>query len=243
KLVTEEEIVEGIKFAQPFLGQLVQCQIDFAKQVGKEKTEPIMVLPNEAVMSKVKELLTEDKMDAAIYVKGKEVREENIDKLTKEVTEAVKSALGDIEGVSVEKDSAKAIDKVLKKYQQKQILERERRVDGRKLDETRPITVEVGVLPRTHGSALFTRGETQVLTVVTLGSKGDEQTLDGMEDPSEGRAKRYIHHYNMAGFSVGEVAPIRGPGRREIGHGALAERAVEIVLPSQETFPYTMRLV
>ena len=116
-------------------------------------------------------------------------------------------------------------------------------MDGRKLNETRAITCEVGVLPRTHGSALFTRGETQALTVVTLGSKGDEQTLDGMEDPSEGRTKRYIHHYNMPGYSVGEVAPLRGPGRREIGHGMLAERAVEVVLPTQEAFPYTMRLV
>ncbi len=243
KLVTESEIVEGIKFAQPFLGELVKCQLEFAKQVGKAKSEPIIVMPNDAVMSKVKELLTEDKMDAAIYVTGKELRDENIDKLTKEIVEATKSALGDIEGVNVEKDAAKAVDKILKKYQQKQILENERRVDGRKLDQTRPISCEVGVLPRTHGSALFTRGETQALTVVTLGSKGDEQTLDGMEDPTEGRTKRYIHHYNMPGYSVGEVAPLRGPGRREIGHGMLAERAVEVVLPPQETFPYTMRLV
>lgn len=243
KLVKEEEIVEGIKFAQPFLDVLVKCQIEFAKQVGKPKSDPIMVLPNEAVMAKVKELLSDDKMDKAIYVAGKEAREQNIETLTKEITEAVKSALGEIEGVSIEKDAAKAIDKVLKKYQQKQILIKERRVDGRKLTETRPITCEVGVLPRTHGSALFTRGETQALTVVTLGSKGDEQTLDGMEDPTEGRTKRYIHHYNMPGYSVGEVAPLRGPGRREIGHGMLAERAVEVVLPPQETFPYTMRLV
>jgi polyribonucleotide nucleotidyltransferase len=264
KLVKEEEIVEGIKFAQPFLGLLTQCQIDFAKQVGKAKSDPIMVLPNPAVMDKVKELLTEDKMDAAIYVKGKEPREENIKKLTEEITEAVKLSFNENVGeglqpsqkgrvanpslpdgkiVDIEKDAAKAVDKVLKKYQQKQILTKERRVDGRKLTETRPITCEVGVLPRTHGSALFTRGETQALTTVTLGSKGDEQTLDGMEDPTEGRTKRYIHHYNMPGYSVGEVAPLRGPGRREIGHGMLAERAVEVVLPPQETFPYTMRLV
>ncbi|MDE2312190.1 MAG: polyribonucleotide nucleotidyltransferase [Patescibacteria group bacterium] len=243
KLVTEEEIVEGIKFAQPFLGKLVDCQIEFAKQVGKEKSQPIIVLPHEAVTAKVKELLSDDKMEAAVYVKGKELREANIEALTKEVVAAAKEALGEIEGVDVEKDAAKAVDKILKKYQQHQILEKERRVDGRKLTETRPITCEVGVLPRTHGSALFTRGETQALTTVTLGSKGDEQMLDGMEDPYEGRAKRYIHHYNMPGYSVGEVAPIRGPGRREIGHGALAERAVEVVLPKQEDFPYTMRLV
>lgn len=243
KLVKEEEIVEGIKFAQPALGELVKCQMEFAKQVGKAKSEPIIVKPNDAVMEKVKELLTNDKIDAAVYVKNKEEREANVSKLEKEITEAVKAAVGDIAGVNVEKDVASSVDKILKKYQQKQILEKERRVDGRKLTETRPITCEVGILPRTHGSALFTRGETQALTVVTLGSKGDEQMLDGMEDPTDGRAKRYIHHYNMPGYSVGEVAPLRGPGRREIGHGMLAERAVEVVLPEQESFPYTMRLV
>ncbi len=243
KLVTEEEIVEGIKFAQPHLGTLVKCQLDFAKQIGKAKSEPIIIKPNEAVFAKVQELLTTDKMDSALYVKSKEDREANVKVVSKEIAEAVKSSLGEIAGVNIDKEVAKSIDKILKKYQQKQILENERRVDGRKLNETRQITCEVGVLPRTHGSALFTRGETQALTVVTLGSKGDEQTLDGMEDPSEGRTKRYIHHYNMPGYSVGEVAPLRGPGRREIGHGMLAERAVEVVLPTQEAFPYTMRLV
>jgi len=242
-LVSEEEIVEGIKFAQPHLGELVKCQIEFAKQLGKPKSEPIIVKPAGAVMEKVKELLTESKMEAALYVDSKEQREENISKLEKEIAEAVKADLGDLEAVNIETDTAKSVDKILKKYQQKQILEKEKRVDGRKLDETRAITCEVGVLPRTHGSALFTRGETQALTVVTLGSKGDEQLLDGMEDPADGRAKRYIHHYNMPGYSVGEVAPLRGPGRREIGHGMLAERAVEVVLPKQEDFPYTMRLV
>ncbi|MBI5529981.1 MAG: polyribonucleotide nucleotidyltransferase [Candidatus Doudnabacteria bacterium] len=243
KLVSEAEIVEGIKFAQPFLGTLVKCQLDFAKQIGKAKAEPIIIKPNEQVFAKVKELLTDDKIDAALYVKSKEDREANVSALSKEIVAATMAALGEIEGVNIEKEVAKSIDKILKKYQQKQILEKERRVDGRALNETRPISCEVGILPRTHGSALFTRGETQALTVVTLGSKGDEQTLDGMEDPTEGRTKRYIHHYNMPGYSVGEVAPLRGPGRREIGHGMLAERAVEVVLPEQEAFPYTMRLV
>ncbi len=242
-LVAEEEIVEAIKFAQPFLGELVKTQVEFAKQINKQKAEATIVKPHEAVMAKVKELLTDDKIDAAIYVKIKAERELNLQKLTAEITDAVKASLGELEGVDIEKETFAAMDKVMKKYQQHQILENERRVDGRKLDETRPITCEVGVLPRTHGSALFTRGETQALTIVTLGSKGDEQTLDGMEDPMDGRAKRYIHHYNMPGYSVGEVAPLRGAGRREIGHGMLAERAVEVVLPPQETFPYTMRLV
>ncbi len=243
QIIPEQQIVDAIKFAQQHLGELVKIQLEFAKQLGVVKAEPIIVKPNEAVMAKVKELMTSENMDPAIYVVNKELREANIAALTEQVVAAAVADLGDIEGVSVAKEVEKSVDLVLKKYQQKQILEKERRVDGRKLNETRPITCEVGVLPRTHGSALFTRGETQALTIVTLGSKGDEQLLDGMEDPYEGRAKRYIHHYNMPGYSVGEVAPVRGPGRREIGHGALAERAVEVVLPPQEEFPYTMRLV
>ena len=246
-LVKEEEIVEAIRFAQPFLGQLVKTQIEFAKQINIPKAEPTIVKPHEAVYEKVKELLTPERIEAAIYVKVKAERDVNVGKLVSEITEEVKTALGDPpaggKDMDVAKEAAGAIDKILKKYQQKQILEKERRVDGRKLTETRPITCEVGVLPRTHGSALFTRGETQALTTVTLGSKGDEQLLDGMEDPADGRAKRYIHHYNMPGYSVGEVTPLRGAGRREIGHGMLAERAVEVVLPEQEAFPYTMRLV
>jgi polyribonucleotide nucleotidyltransferase len=243
KLVAETEIVEGIKFAQKYLGELVKCQLAFAKQIGKAKTEPIIVKANAEVMAEVKKVLTDDKIDSAVYVKSKEQREVNITNLNAEVLQVVKTALGERADIDLEKETEAVVDKLIKKYTQKQILEKERRVDGRALNETRPISCEVGVLPRTHGSALFTRGETQALTIVTLGSKGDEQTLDGMEDPSEGRTKRYIHHYNMPGYSVGEVAPVRGPGRREIGHGALAERAVEVVLPPQEEFPYTMRLV
>ncbi|HYC79678.1 MAG TPA: polyribonucleotide nucleotidyltransferase, partial [Candidatus Binatia bacterium] len=137
---------------------------------------------------------------------------------------------------------AMAFDKVLKKVIRANILEKDRRVDLRPLNKTREVSCQVGVLPRTHGSALFNRGETQILTTVTLGSSGDAQILDGMEDFTE-TTKRYIHHYNFPGYSVGEVAPMRGPGRREIGHGALAERAVEVVIPEKETFPYTLRLV
>ncbi len=243
-LVPEEDIVEGIKVAQISLKALAQIQDDFKAQVGKPKTENYIVIEaSSVVMDKVKELLTPEKIEAALYVTGHQLRGTNAKALEKEIISATEEALGEIDGVNVAKDARLAIDKVLKKYMQKQILEHDRRVDGRAMDETRQISAEVGVLPRTHGSALFTRGETQVLTVVTLGSKGDEQLLDGMEDPSEGRAKRYIHHYNFPGYSVGEVSPNRGAGRREIGHGALAERAVEIVLPPQEDFPYTMRLV
>ncbi len=243
KLVSEAEIVEAVKFAQKYLGVLVKCQLDFAKQVGKEKAQPIIKEINSNVLAKVKEYLTEEKIDKALYVKNKEDRDNNTASLVKEIVEKVAAELGEVKDVDIKGDAETAVDKIIKKYTQKQILEKERRVDGRKLDETRPISCEVGVLPRTHGSALFTRGETQALTTVTLGSPGDEQMLDGMEDPLDGRAKRYIHHYNFPGYSVGEVSPIRGPGRREIGHGALAERAVEVVVPQKEEFPYTLRLV
>lgn len=246
-LVPEEDIVEGIKVAQGHLKLLAEAQENFRKEVGKEKATNIVIKEvNATVLDKVKALLTDDKIEAALYVKEKAVRDTNVAAMESEISEAVKAELAEspeMEGVSISKEVHNAVDKILKKYQQKQILEHERRVDGRAMDETRQISAEVGVLPRTHGSALFTRGETQVLTVVTLGSKGDEQLLDGMEDPTEGRAKRYIHHYNFPGYSVGEVSPNRGAGRREVGHGALAERAVEVALPAQETFPYTMRLV
>jgi len=254
-LVSEEVIIGGIAFAQTYLGQLCELQNELQKQAGQQKAEVSMKEINPVVLEKVKELATAERMEKVLYVANKATRDQAVKDLQAQVTEEAKQALlpksevpADIDVVhhleenEVEKEVANALDKVMKKFMQKNILEHERRVDGRKLDETRVVTCEVGVLPRTHGSALFTRGETQVLTIVTLGSKGDEQLLDGMED-AEGTAKRYIHHYNMPGYSVGEVAPLRGPGRREIGHGALAERAVAPVVPGLEEFPYTLRLV
>ena len=129
---------------------------------------------------------------------------------------------------------------LIKEEVRRLITEEAMRPDGRNLDEIRPVSCEVGILPRTHGSGLFTRGQTQVLTVCTLGLKSDEQMLDNLTDEDR---KRYIHHYNFPGFSVGEVRPVRGPGRREIGHGALAERALLPVIPQEDEFPYTLRLV
>ncbi len=249
ELVSEVDIVEGVKFAQKFLGELVEMQNQWRTEIGKEKAAAAFVLPNESIMARTKELLTEEKIEAAVYVKEKAEREERINAVLKEIEEIISVEFADKPEIIKQEKIAKEVtfcaDYILKKYQQKQILENDRRVDGRRLDETRKISCEVGILPRTHGSALFTRGETQVLTVVTLGSKGDEQLLDGIEDPAEGTNKRYIHHYNMPGYSVGEVSPLRGPGRREIGHGALAEKALDAsgVLPAQKDFPYTMRLV
>lgn len=260
-LVSEDDISGGIAFAQPYLAKLCTAQEELRQAAGREKTEVKIHSVNENILAKVKEIAIEQKLESALFVSGpqsKSKRDENVGSLTDEVVAAVKAAYmpkdveiapgleaaeKEMDEQQLETHAKNALEEIMKKFIQKQILENERRVDSRKLDETRKVSCEVGVLPRTHGSALFTRGETQVLTTVTLGSKGDEQLLDGMEDPFEGTAKRYIHHYNMPGYSVGEVAPLRGPGRREIGHGALAERALEPMLPVQEQFPYTMRLV
>ena len=257
-LVSEEDIISGIEFAQKYLAEICKVQNQFKDMVGNAKAVVEVIELNKDVYEQVKAFATDDKLEAAIYVSNKEERESKINALTDaavetitkafvtsktEIAPGIESAAEKMDQGQIKKEVLASLDKIMKKYMQKNILEKERRVDGRKLDETRAVTCEVGVLPRTHGSALFTRGETQVLTTVTLGSKGDEQLLDGMEDPGEGTAKRYIHHYNMPGYSVGEVAPLRGPGRREIGHGALAERALEPMIPSQDEFPYTMRLV
>ncbi len=258
--VAEAEIIGGIEFAQKYIADLCRMQKDFSKDAGKPKTQVEYVEINKAVLDKAAVLATQDKIEKALYVASKEEREANVKKLEEEIFAELKKeflaganggskapSAGDaselLEEKELKKETGEALDKLMKKVIQKNILEHERRVDGRRLDETRKVTCEVGVLPRTHGSALFTRGETQVLTTVTLGSKGDEQLLDGMEDPEAGTPKRYIHHYNMPGYSVGEVAPMRGPGRREIGHGALAERGLLPMIPPQEEFPYTMRLV
>jgi polyribonucleotide nucleotidyltransferase len=243
KIVPEEDIIGGIDVALPHLKTLCDAQLAFRSEIGREKAVVSYGELDNEVYELVKKLATEEKMDAALFIKDKAEREAKMSEFQKEVVAQAVAALPDKDQGKVEKDAYATLDKLMKKYIQKNILEKERRVDGRKLDETRPVYCEVGILPRTHGSALFTRGETQVLSTVTLGSKGDEQLLDGMEDPEEGTAKRYIHHYNFPGYSVGEVSPLRGPGRREVGHGALAERALLPVIPPQEDFPYTMRLV
>ena len=162
-------------------------------------------------------------------------RESALDDATAEVSAALAEEFPERED-----EIAEAFHDVLKREVRSMILETGRRPDGRQPDEIRPITCEVGVLPRVHGSAIFTRGQTQVMSITTLGATGDVQELDttGIEE-----TKRYLHHYNFPPYSVGETRPLRGPGRREIGHGALAERALLPVLPDENDFPYTMRVV
>ncbi|MBI3952815.1 MAG: polyribonucleotide nucleotidyltransferase [Candidatus Doudnabacteria bacterium] len=257
--VTEEDMTAAIKFAEPYLAELIKLQESLKAKVGEPKVEVALLKVDEGILEEVK-ALAYDKLEQAMFgTFPKEQREKQISDVRDEIMLAMEkySAFAQGYGGSAEASSvggkdrtdlnvashvAMALDKITKKIIRSNILEKERRVDMRPLTQTRPVSCAVGVLPRTHGSALFNRGETQVLTAVTLGSSGDAQIMDGMEDFEE-TTKRYIHHYNFPGFSVGEVAPIRGPGRREVGHGALAERAIEPVIPDKEKFPYTLRLV
>jgi len=176
-----------------------------------------------------------EKLIAAINTVEKQEREDNIAQVSNEILEKF---LADYP--ETEKDIAEIIENIIRKEVRRLIIEEGIRPDNRKVDEIRPITCEVGLLPRTHGSGLFTRGQTQVLTITTLGAISDAQVIDGL---GEEDSKRYMHHYNFPPYSVGETKPLRSPGRREIGHGALAERALEPVIPSEEDFPYTIRLV
>ncbi|MFH1366988.1 MAG: polyribonucleotide nucleotidyltransferase [Patescibacteria group bacterium] len=241
---SEEVIIEGIVFAQKNLGTVIELMEEVRKKVGSEKITGDFEGENEEereafekVQGKVKDFAA-GKIKELLKTKDKTKREEELTKLKEELDTVLK------EDNEVSKETrAKGLillEELLDAEAKRIVLEDGVRVDGRALDEVRPLSAQVGLLPRTHGSGLFNRGETQVLSIVTLGSPGDEQTLDTMEESGK---KRYMHHYNFPGFSVGEVAPLRGAGRREIGHGALAEKSLEPVLPSKEDFPYTIRVV
>ncbi|MDE4541791.1 polyribonucleotide nucleotidyltransferase [Thermoanaerobacterium sp. R66] len=232
--VTEEVMLDAIMYAHQCIKQIVEFIEGIVKEVGLPKAEVIVHEIDANLEQQVREFATE-KIYNALRTEEKKERNDNIDKVEEEVLEHFKDEYP---------DNLADIDEVLytitKEQMRKMITEEKIRVDGRGLDDIRPITCDVGVLPRTHGSAIFTRGQTQVMTVATLGPLGDIQILDGLGDEE---SKRYMHHYNFPPFSVGETRPLRGPGRREIGHGALAERALEPMIPSEEEFPYTIRLV
>ncbi|MBI4363644.1 MAG: polyribonucleotide nucleotidyltransferase [Candidatus Doudnabacteria bacterium] len=242
KQVTEEDMTEALKFAKPHLGSLIKLQESLKSQVGQPKAEVPLLKIDDGILSEVTQMAYDKLEQAAFGTFPKDQREAQMSAVREEVALALAEKYKDRTDINVVSQVLMALDKITKQLIRANILEKERRVDMRPLNQTRPISATVSVLPRTHGSALFNRGETQVLTTVTLGSSGDAQIMDGMEDFEETH-KRYIHHYKFPGFSVGEVAPIRGPGRREVGHGALAERAIEPVIPDKEKFPYTLRLV
>src|SRR5215203_238678 len=237
--VSEETIVAAIERAHEEIRRIVDLQLELQHQAGKEKWLFEPPAANESVESRVRDFLG-DRLRATINNPDKVLRLEGTSNLREELL-AQLAAPGDEEGVPlVSKEIMDAFEAILKEEVRSSILRDGTRPDGLRTDEIRPIWIDTGYLPRTHGSAIFTRGQTQVITVVTLGSTAEEQRLDsiGPED-----RKRYIHHYNFPPFSVGEVRRLRGTSRRDIGHGALAERALLAVLPSAEDFPYTMRLV
>jgi polyribonucleotide nucleotidyltransferase len=237
--VSEETLVAGIERAHEEIRRIVDVQIELQRLAGKEKWSFEAPATNQTVESRVRDFLG-DRLRATINNPDKVLRLEGTSNLREELL-AQLAAPGDEETVPlVSKEIMDSFEAILKEEVRSSILDEGMRPDGRRTDEIRPIWIETGYLPRTHGSAIFTRGQTQVITTVTLGSTAEEQRLDsiGPED-----RKRYIHHYNFPPFSVGEVRRLRGTSRRDIGHGALAERALLAVIPEAEEFPYTMRLV
>ncbi len=232
--VPEEVMLEAIMFGHEEIKRLVAFQEQIVKAAGVEKSEITLFELDEALQAKI-EADAKDKLIAAIQVQEKHAREDAINEVKQEVLAAYEEA--EPEEIKQVKN---ILDKMVKEEVRRLITKEKVRPDGRKPDEIRPLSSRIHVLPRTHGSGLFTRGQTQALSICTLGALGDVQILDGL-DLEE--TKRFMHHYNFPQYSVGETGPIRGPGRREIGHGALGERALEKVVPSDKDFPYTIRLV
>lgn len=232
--VSESEMLEAILEGHKVIKDICEFVEEISSEVGKEKAEYEVFKADEEIVAKVKDF-GKDLLVNAIREKDKVVREEN----TEKAKEAIREHFVDLMEEH-SKDISAAIEEIEVTEIRRGILEEERRPDDRKLDEIRHLSSEVSVLPRTHGSGLFTRGQTQVLSIATLGAISEEQVIDGLGDD---KPKRYIHHYNFPGFCVGDTKPSRSPGRREIGHGALAERALLPVIPDSEVFPYTIRVV
>ncbi len=237
--VPEQAILEAISFGHQFIKELCLWQEEIRAQIGKGKAEVTVFQPALDLDRWVREHVYEELVQA-LKASEKLERERLLDEVRGGAHEAYQEEFGEEEYEEQSKFIDAVFDAVLKEEVRRAITQDRMRPDGRRPEEIRPVTCQVGLLPRAHGSGLFTRGQTQVLTSVTLGLKSDEQLLDSLTDEE---SKRYIHHYNFPPYSVGEVRPIRGPGRREIGHGALAERALLPMIPKEEEFPYTIRLV
>lgn len=230
----EEVILDAILFGHQEIKRIVEFQNEIRNECGKEKREAKLFTVPDELMTAVRDY-TKDRLDEATRNPDKLDRDAHIADIN---AEAMEHFL--VEYPEMDKEIAIALHDIEKEIVRRMITHEKIRPDGREVEEVRPVSCEVGLLPRTHGSGLFTRGQTQILTVTTLGPLGDEQIIDGLGPET---TKHYIHHYNFPGYSVGEAKPIRSPGRREIGHGALAERALVPVIPTTEEFPYTIRLV
>jgi len=232
--INEETIIKAFQFAKPFLKKLIDFQKDIIKEMGEEKIS----LPESVIDSNLEKKLRNflgQRLELAIFQKSKGDRTEDSDALKEELLEFVKQ-----ENPDKAPFIPKFFDEEINILIHKKAIEKEQRADGRKLDELREISCQAGLLPRTHGSGLFRRGQTHALSILTLGSPGDQQLLEGMEIVGK---KRFMHHYNFPPYSSGETKPMRGPGRREIGHGMLAEKALLPLIPDHEEFPYTIRVV
>ncbi len=238
--VSEEDMLEALMFGHEAIKELISFEEQIVDEIGLPKKDYPIIKVNDEINSKVRDLITV-KMINAIQIEEKLARAEKIDELRKEVVTQFEELYKNEENLE---DILNQVNKVLDNIEYEEvrrlITEEKIRPDGRKIDEIRPLSSFVDILPRTHGSALFTRGQTQVLSVTTLGSISENQILDGLSDEE---SKRFMHHYNFPAFSVGETGRYSSPGRREIGHGALGEKALSRVLPSEEEFPYTIRVV
>lgn len=239
KELPESVMLEAILFGHEEIKRICEFIEEIQKEIGLEKKpfEPIPI--DEELKNKIKDILG-DRLTSALQSADKMERQDNLNALEEELLE--KLVVDEVEDKETLTLDIKAIfDSMMKSEVRRLITDEHIRPDGRQMTEIRPLSAEVKFIPKVHGSGLFKRGQTQVLTIATLGSPSDIQYIDGMTD--EELTKRYIHHYNFPPFSVGDIRPLRGPGRREIGHGRLAERALEPVIPSSEEFPYTIRVV
>ena len=233
--VPEQQMIDAI-FAAHELNQKVIAFIDtIVAECGKPKHEYESCAVPEELFEAIKEIVPPAQMEEAVFTDEKQVREENIRQITEKLTEAFAEKEEWLEVLG------EAVYQYQKKTVRKMILKDHKRPDGRAIDQIRPLAAEVDLIPRVHGSAMFTRGQTQICTITTLAPLSEAQRLDGLDEAET--SKRYMHHYNFPSYSVGETRPSRGPGRREIGHGALAERALLPVLPGESEFPYAIRTV
>lgn len=237
--VPDDVMLEAIKKGHEEIKKVCQFIQKMKDEIGKPKFAYKSFAVDHDLYEELEKDYTE-KMKTAVQEIDKDTRDNNVAELTEEIENALAEKLGEEEFEKRKQEIGEAVYKLEKKCVRDMIFYEHKRVDGRAIDEIRPLSCEVGLLPRTHGSALFTRGQTQVMSIVTLGMKSEEQELDGIDTET---AKRYMHQYNFPGYSVGEAKTSRGPGRREIGHGALAEKALVPVLPPVEEFPYAIRVV
>jgi len=235
KQVPEELMLEALEFGASYAQVLVKLQEEMVRKIGKPKMEYTPRRVDPALLEKVTSL-AQTELKRLTRIAEKEGREDGVEKLTRSVIEKLVGEDGEL----TERQIREAVAQLERGEIRKLTLDEKRRIDGRGYLDIRPISCEIGVLPRAHGSGLFTRGQTQSLAVTTLGTTDDEQRIDALEGEW---TKTFMLHYNFPPFSVGEVKPVRGPGRREIGHGALAERALQPVMPVKEEFPYTIRVV